>query len=304
MNLIARYRGALLGLACGDAVGTTVEFAPRGTFTPLTDMVGGGPFHLQPGQWTDDTSLAHCLATSLVERNGFDVHDQMDRYVAWMTMGYLSSTGECFDIGTTTAGALQRYQVYHNPYSGSPDPRTAGNGSLMRLTPVPMFYFPDPVAAIYYAGESSRTTHGALECIDACRLFAAMLLKTLAGQRKEMILFGPHFPAGVDETLAPNLQPIADGTYRDKSPASIRGNGYVVNCLEAALWAFWQTDTYRTAVLAAANLGDDADTTAAVCGQLAGAFYGEAGIPPAWRERLAMRAEIVRLADALLRLDA
>ena len=266
MNLLERFRGALLGLACGDAVGTTAEFSPRGAFTPLTDMVGGGPFHLAPGQWTDDTSMALCLATSLVERQGFDAQDQMDRYVAWMTMGYLSSTGECFDIGTTTAGALSRFQVYHNPYSGSQDPRTAGNGSVMRLAPVPMFYFHDPVAAIYYAGESSRTTHGALECIDACRLFAAILLKALGGQRKEAILFGHHFPEGVDETLAPALQPIADGAYRDKPQALIRGNGYVVNCLEAALWAFWQTNSFRAAVLAAANLGDDADTTAAVCG--------------------------------------
>jgi ADP-ribosyl-[dinitrogen reductase] hydrolase len=304
MNLRSRFRGALLGLACGDAVGTTLEFQPRGSFPPLIDMVGGGPFGLKPGQWTDDTSMALCLAASLVEKGAFDARDQMDRYLAWMTLGYLSSTGECFDIGNTTAGALSRYQVYRNPYSGSPDPRTAGNGSIMRLAPVPMFFFPDGAAAIHHAGESSRTTHGAVECIDACRLFAAMLIKALAGRTKEAILFGPHFPPGVDTTLSPSIQALADGLYRDKPESDIQGSGYVVACLEAALWCFWQTDNYREAVLRAANLGDDADTTAAVCGQLAGAYYGEQAIPPAWREQVAMSEEIIRLADGLLRVSA
>ncbi len=301
MKVQARFRGALLGLACGDAVGTTAEFQSRHTFEPITDMVGGGPFQLEAGKWTDDTSMALCLATSLVEKNSFDVCDQMDRYVAWMTLGYLSSTGECFDIGKTTAGALRRYQLYGNPYSGSPDPRTAGNGSIMRLAPVPMFFFPDYIAAIHHAGQSSLTTHGAVECIDACRLLAAMLVKALAGQPKEIILWGEHFPPGVDATLSPALQELAYGDYRNKPEEAIKGDGYVVNCLEAALWCFWTTDNFRDAILRAANLGDDADTTAAVCGQLAGAYYGESGIPAEWLDRLYMRTEITRLADRLLR---
>ena len=102
-----RFHGCLLGLAAGDAVGTTVEFLPRGSFTPLTDMVGGGPFNLKPGQWTDDTSMALCLATSLVERAGFDGRDQMARYCLWKDEGYLSSTGRCFDIGGTTRASLE-----------------------------------------------------------------------------------------------------------------------------------------------------------------------------------------------------
>jgi ADP-ribosyl-[dinitrogen reductase] hydrolase len=304
MNLRTRFRGALLGLACGDAVGSTVEFKPRGSFPPLTDMVGGGPFKLKPGQWTDDTAMALCLAASLIECKGFDARDQMDRYIAWWTLGYMTSTGECCDIGATTAAALRRYQVYANPFSGSLDPRTAGNGSLMRLAPVPLYFFQDPPAAIHFAGESSRTTHGALECIDACRLFAALLLKALSGHRKDAVLFDRHFPAGVDATLAPNLQAIADGGYRHKPDSAIRGDGYVVHSLEAALWSFWRTDNFRDAILCAANLGEDADTTAAVCGQLAGAFYGEKAIPEPWRGRLARSAEITRLADQLLQVDA
>jgi ADP-ribosyl-[dinitrogen reductase] hydrolase len=299
MNLFDRFRGALLGLACGDAVGTTVEFCARGTFTPVVDMVGGGPFDLKVGQWTDDTSMALCLATSLVEKQGFEPDDQMNRYVAWMTNGYLSSTGNCFDIGNTTAAALHRYQISSDPWSGLTEPHMAGNGSIMRLAPVPMFFYPDDRAAIYYAGESSRTTHAAIECVDACRLLAVMLLKALSGATKEEILFSVHIVDDEQLQFAPKIQALARGDYRNYPETQIAGSGYVVNSLEAALWSFWRTDNFREAVLCAVNLGDDADTTAAVCGQLAGAYYGMAGIPSAWLERLAMRDEIRTLAEQL-----
>lgn len=299
MDLLDRFRGALLGLACGDAVGTTVEFSPRGTFAPVTDMVGGGPFHLQAGQWTDDTSMALCLATSLLEKQGFDAVDQMNRYVAWMTQGYLSSTGTCFDVGNTTAAALQRYQASGNPFSGLTEAHTAGNGSLMRLAPVPLFFYPDSQAAIHYAGESSRTTHGAVECVDGCRLFAMLLLKALDGVTKLMILEGSALVEADAPPLAANIQALARGEYRHYPENRINGNGYVVNSLEAALWSFWRTDNFRDAVLCAVNLGDDADTTAAICGQLAGAYYGMSGIPTTWLERLTWRNEICNLADQL-----
>ena len=130
MNRQERFEGCLLGLAAGDALGTSVEFKPRGSFTALNDMVGGGPFRLAPGQWTDDTSLALCLATSLMEKGYFDPVDQMTRYVRWWREGYLSSTGRCFDIGNTTAGALNRFVQTGQPASGSTSPRAAGNGSI------------------------------------------------------------------------------------------------------------------------------------------------------------------------------
>jgi ADP-ribosyl-[dinitrogen reductase] hydrolase len=293
-----RFRGCLLGLAVGDAVGTTVEFAARGSFVPLQDMVGGGPFDLPPGAWTDDTSLALCLAISLIDRQGFDARDQMDRYLRWYHEGYLSSTGRCFDIGNATRAALSRYEQTGDPFSGSDDPRSAGNGSIMRLAPVVMFFATDLQAAIASAAESSRTTHAAAECLDACRLLAAILLAALEGADKEMVLFGAGAKlAGTP--LSTKLQSVAEGAYRHKSAGEIRGSGYVVESLEAALWCFWHTDNFRTAILAAANLGDDADTTAAVCGQIAGAFYGESGIPGHWRKRLVMAQEIRTLAGEL-----
>lgn len=297
MTLCDRARGCLLGLAVGDAVGATVEFKPRGSFAPLTDMVGGGPFGLQPGQWTDDTSMALCLGYSLAECNGFDAHDQMTRYVRWWKEGYLSSTGVCFDIGVTVAGALQRFQQTGDPFAGSTDPHKAGNGCIMRLAPVPIYYYPDIDAAAHYAAESARTTHAAAECLDASRLFARILVRALRGDDKAAVLLDDH----ATFTGAPKIEAIARGGYRSKRQAQIRSSGYVVDSLEAALWCFDRTDTFADAVLLAANLGDDADTTAAVCGQVAGAFYGETGIPASWRARLTMGEEIVALADRLCR---
>lgn len=291
-----RSRGCLLGLAVGDAVGTTVEFKSRGTFPPVSDMTGGGPFRLKPGQWTDDTSMALCLAESLVSRNGFDPVDQMDRYWDWYRNGYLSSTGRCFDIGNTVQAALTKYHQTGDPFSGSTNPRAAGNGSLMRLAPVVLFYFPDVQKIIHFAAESSLTTHGATECVEACQLFSEILCSLLSGKEKDSTL-----PQTTVAPSMPTIKDIALGNYRNKSADEIKGSGYVVQSLEAALWCFYQTDTFEAAILQAANLGDDADTTAAICGQLAGASYGESGIPAQWLERLFMRAEITELADKLFR---
>jgi ADP-ribosyl-[dinitrogen reductase] hydrolase len=289
-----RFLGCLLGLACGDAVGTTVEFKPRGTFHPVTDAVGGGPFGLEQGEWTDDTSMALCLATSLLECNGFDPHDQMERYSRWQTEGYLSSNGICFDIGNTVARALGRFRATGEPFSGSTAPYTAGNGSLMRLAPVPMAYVYDLDQVARFSGESSRTTHGAQEAVDACRLFGVMLALTLQGKSKTEILSG-----GSGLELAPTIQAIADGSYTRKTRQEIKGSGYVVQSLEAALWCFYHTASYRDAILEAANLGDDADTTAAICGQIAGAYHGAGSIPAGWLEKLALRETIEQLADQL-----
>ncbi len=296
MELVDRYQGCLLGLACGDAVGTTLEFKPRGSFEPITDMVGGGPFNLEPGQWTDDTSMALCLAESLIEKKGFDPMEQMERYVRWYRTGYLSSTGVCFDIGGTTASALRRFEKTRDPFSGPTDSNSAGNGSLMRLAPVPLFFFPDRDAMILYAGESSRTTHGAQECIDACRLFASILYNALSGMDKERVLFD-H-----DESIieSPAIREILRGSYKGKTEDQIKGTGYVVESLEAALWCFHAMETVKDAVLKSANLGDDADTTAAICGQVAGAYYGIQGMPSSWKERIVMRFAIEKLASQLI----
>lgn len=293
----SRFRGALLGLATGDALGTTLEFKPPGTFEPLSDMVGGGPFGLAPGEWTDDTSMALSLARSLVLR-GFDPTDQMRRYVRWWKDGYLSSNGTCFDVGNTVQQALSKFEKTGDPYAGSTSPTSAGNGSLMRLAPVPMYFAEDAEAVDEHAALMSQTTHGAAEAVDACRLFASQLRLALDGQGKQKILKPPPPPGA---PLAPSIEAIRGGCYFTKEKGDICGSGYVVRALEAALWSFHTTASFPGAVLAAANLGDDADTAAAICGQLAGAFYGEQGIPSKWLAKLTRRRHIGRLADALRR---
>lgn len=294
----SRFRGALLGLAAGDALGTTVEFCAPGSFTRLTDMVGGGPFGLAPGQWTDDTSMALCLGESLLACKGFDPKDQLERYVRWWREGHWSSTGRCFDIGNTVAAALQRFERTSEDYCGSTDPRSAGNGSLMRLVPVVLFYANAPADAIRFAADSSRTTHAAVEAVDACRYYAALILRALDGaSREEIVGARPESLSG--ERLAPALESIAEGSFKHKDPPEIRGKGYVVPALEAALWALDRSTSFEEGCLLAANLGDDADTTAAIYGQLAGAIYGETGIPERWREKLTFVDRITAMADAL-----
>ncbi len=294
-----RFKGCLLGLAVGDAVGTTNEFKTRGTFTPITDMVGGGAFRLKAGEWTDDTSMALCLADSLLAAGEFDAALTMELWSAWRYEGYLSSTGHCFDVGGVTRGALARFRMDGNPYQGTRDPKTAGNGCLMRLAPVPMFFHGDRDAMLNAAGDQTILTHGAIECIIASQAFADMIWMALRGDDKADIIasFGGF---GWDVEACTNITDIAQGKYRYKSRDQIKGTGYVVDSLEAALWCFHKTKSYAEAVLMAANLGDDADTTAAICGQLAGAYYGVDGIPASWRKRVKWGKKIEKVAEMLM----
>jgi len=300
-DLRDRVRGALVGLAVGDALGTTVEFKAPGTFVPVTDMAGGGPFDLLPGQWTDDTSMALCLAESLLESGGFDAADQMRRYVRWWRHGHLSSTGSCFDIGNTIREALARFERTGEPYAGPTARERAANGSLMRLAPVPAIYWADP-NALDHCADSSRTTHGSPLPVSACRYLGALIIAAIQGATKERLrdpaaIFGVK--AGEALPLEPELAEVAAGSFLHKQPPAIRGTGYCVAALEAALWAFHGSTSFRAGALMAVNLGDDADTTGAIYGQLAGAYYGESGIPEAWRRCLALPDVIDGLAERL-----
>jgi len=289
-------------LAVGDALGTTIEFAPPGSFEPVADMVGGGPFGLKPGEWTDDTSMALCLAESLIEIGHFDVIDQLARYVRWWKEGHPSSNGRCFDIGNTVRSALTRFERTGEPWCGSTDEHSAGNGSLMRVAPIALFFGSDPANAIELAGSSSRTTHGAATAIDACRYMTALNVGALAGASKEELLvpaFSPVPGHWIAHPLAPQIAEIAAGSFRDRQPPEIKGSGWVVRSLEAALWAFARSDSFEQGCLFAVNLGDDADTTGAIFGQLAGAYYGERKIPRSWRNVLAKRELIETMAHRL-----
>lgn len=284
-----RARGALLGLAIGDALGAPVEFREQGTFEPVRGFRSGGAHHLEAGQWTDDTSMALCLAESLTECGRFEPVDQMRRYDRWFREGYLSSTGTCFDVGNATREAIIRFERTGEGFSGSRDPNQAGNGSLMRLAPIPIFFFDDPERAVLYAAESSRVTHGAMEAVEACRYFAALLWGALHGETSYDLLSPLYEPVvGLWEKapLIPSIEFVAKGSFRTRPREEIQASGYAVKSLEAALWAFNRGKTFEEAVLLAVNLGNDADTTGAICGQLAGAYWGASAIPEALRKGL------------------
>ena len=305
VTTLERYLGSMLGLAAGDAVGAQVEFMRPGDFEPVTDMVGGGVFRLPAGAFTDDTSMALCLAQSLVERGGFDPVDQLERYLRWIREGYMSSTGRAFDVGGTCADAILRFEATRQPYCGSTNPNRAGNGSIMRLAPVPLFFAREPEKAVEMSAASSRTTHGAPNAVDGCRYLGALIVGAVSGASKEGLLSPRYTPApGLWERapLADAIREIADGSFMTKDPPEIRGTGYVVDSLEAALWAFHRGHSFEEGLMLAVNLGDDADTTAAVYGQLAGALYGVSAIPQRFRDRLVMRDLIEALAVRLYEL--
>ncbi|UJF20500.1 ADP-ribosylglycohydrolase family protein [Shewanella sp. OMA3-2] len=287
---INRFRGALIGCAIGDALGTTVEFKAPGSFPPLTDIVGGGPFNLKAGEWTDDTSMMYCLAHSLIRTKQCDLKDQMDLYCRWWQDGVFSATGKCFDIGNTVVSALKRYQQTGDPLSGDTAPMSAGNGSLMRIAPIPIRYFNNFENTIKYAALSSMTTHGAIEAVDACRYFSGLMWGALHGISKDVLLNGLYTP--IDEYWEQNplcdsvLKLIKEEEYKNKKAKDIRASGYVMHTLEAVLWAFFHSDSFEKGALLAVNLGEDADTTGAVYGQLAGAYYGERVIDFRWVRKI------------------
>ncbi|EFG2885619.1 ADP-ribosylglycohydrolase family protein [Escherichia coli] len=271
-----RAIGALLGLAVGDAVGTTVEFKPRDSFAPMTDMVGGGPFGLKPGEWTDDMSMALCLADSLIATGGaLDPANLLAQFVNWYRLGWNSVTGHCFDIGNATRAALEAFEAHGSTLNNAAEGMQA-NGSIMRLAPA-VICAASETQAVDLARAQGRTTHAASVPDRCCAELARDLWAAI-------------------ETGQPPATVLALGA-RDRR--SIVSTGHAPATLEAARWAVATTTDFRQAVLAAANLGDDADTVGAVAGQIAGALYGASGIPPEWLERLAWRAQIEQRAEAL-----
>ena len=228
MTSLDRAQGALLGLAVGDAVGTTLEFKRPGTFEPITDMVGGGPFGLQPGQWTDDTSMALCLAESILDTGGLDPVDQLRRYLLWRDEGYFSSNGTCFDIGTTTSAQLERFRRTGEPVDPRVDEHSAANGSLMRLAGVPIRWHRSPTEAAEASAASSRTTHPAERPVDCCRLLGAMVAALIAGHEADEVVAPDFWTWG---PLHPEVEQIARGSWARREPPDIRGTGYCVDAL-------------------------------------------------------------------------
>lgn len=290
--------GALLGLAIGDAMGAPVEFKQPDTFEPVAGFQSGGPHNLPAGYWTDDTSLALCSAISLIECGEFNALDHIQRFRRWFREGYQSSTGRCFDIGIQTRKAIQLYEATEEPFVGPESLNSAGNGALMRLAPLVIAYHDQPMRAMELAVEHARLTHSDPRCLDANRAWTWFMLRAFETRTKEEVL-NPRVALGALKRLHSEIEAVVRGSYRTANPPEIEGSGYVVKSMEAALWAFWNSGTFEEGLLMAVNLGGDADTTGAVYGQLAGAYYGVEGIPEEWAEQLYRSEMIAELARRL-----
>ncbi len=302
-SLQERFRGALVGLAVGDALGAAVQHRKPGSFTAANDLLGGGPFELPRGAWTDDTAMALCLAESLAECGGFDPADQVARYQRWQRAGHLSSTGECVGITAGVARALATAGWTGKAFAGSHDPAQLDKETLSRVAPAVLFFLAEPRDAVHYAAEAARTTNQSPLVLDSCRYLAALLAGALQGVGRPQLLAQRYSPvAGLwdERPLKEPVAAIAEGSYRRAAAADLEAGGTVLQTLEAVLWALDHSGNFREGALLAVNLGLDADVTGAVYGQLAGALYGVSGIPPTWRAALLKREQIENLADRLL----
>ena len=305
-DFLSRARGTLMGLVVGDAVGTTNEFRPAGSFEPITDMVGGGVFGLEPGQWTDDTSMALCLADSLLAQGRYDSFDVMERYDRWYKEGYRSSTGTCFDIGNQVTRSLWDFREQQRVPTSAERTTSAGNGAIMRLAPVVIAGFEsrDPREVVETARLSARETHFSIEAEAATEVFAALLVGALLGWSPQQLMDVSWASTGAafDEMAARVISP--DPQVRASWEAET--SGYIVNGLRLAVHGLLDFPSFKDAILAIANMGGDSDTNAAIYGQLGGAFYGIEAIPASWRERVHLGEEIDQLARDLvdLRLEA
>lgn len=332
---LQRIQGSLVGLAIGDALGASVEFRPHAYLQEykVTDMQGGGTWGLSAGEWTDDTSMALCLAASLIVKRESNPYDQFVRYKRWYREGYMSSTGKCFDIGKSTREAITRFEDNQNKIrtqilgkQSKIDEKeldhmiedkmrqskerfrfatagSAGNGSLMRIAPIPCFFWRSYDEVKKYVDETTEMTHDDIRARDACRFYAGLIWYALDGRPKKELLSPDFYRATLGLQLHPEIQAIAEGSYKNKPRGyedGIRGKGFVVDALEAALWAFHKDeDQFDTGVLLAVNLGDDTDTTAAIYGQLAGACYKVDTINKKWRDRLFKEEFIMMVAKGL-----
>ena len=295
-----------MGLAVADAVGTTNEFKVASTFKPITDMVGGGPFLLKPGQWTDDTSMALCLADSLLAKGHYDSFDVMERYQRWFSKGYRSSTDRCFDIGGQVRAALFDFEHEQRVPVTAERSNRAGNGAIMRLAPVVIagFEHREIREIVVTAGLSARETHYSVEAEAATEVFAALLVGALLGWAPEHIInvgwasTGPAFDEMAARVIS--TDPAERAAWEKDT------SGYIVNGLRLAVHGLLDFGSFDEAVLAIANMGGDADTNAAIYGQLGGAYFGVEAIPASWRSTLYQGEEIDALARALvdLRLEA
>lgn len=257
-KLMNKTLGSFIGMAIGDAMGAPVEFSMPGDFEPIVDYRAGGPFNLPAGYWTDDTSMAICIAESLLLNKEMNLESQMNYFLNWYRYGYASSTGYCFDIGNGTERAIQNFEQSGKINLGPES--SGGNGSLMRIAPIPIAFIHHSLEEVKEACRlNSLLTHN-IYTANLTAEFGGLLYKALNGASKEELVCTEH---NLDFT-------------------NVRNSGYAPKALSAALFHFHSTKTFEEAIIQAVNYGEDSDTIGAITGQLAGAFYGLSSISEKW----------------------
>lgn len=296
--------GGLFGLAVGDALGVPVEFTARSELKkqPVTGMIGDEAYGQPPGTWSDDSSMAFCLAESLCQ--GFDLHDIAHKFCRWLDEGYWTPFGLAFDVGGTTEKAISRLKEGVNPVeAGGRDEFSNGNGSLMRI--LPLAYYVQKLSLekqFELTHQVSCLTHGHPRSQMACGVYIRYAVNLLRGQEPEEAYkvmsatareYYSQFPYSQE---LPEFSRILEAEISEFPEESINSSGYVIDTLEGGLWCFLNSKSYEETVLKAVNLGDDADTTGAVAGGIAGLYYGLAAIPERWLNTLARKDDILDLA--------
>ena len=294
-------KSALFGVAVGDALGVPVEFNSRETIRkqPVTDMMGYGTYNLPPGTWSDDSSLAFCLAEALTREFDLDLIGQ--HFVQWYRENYWTPYGYVFDIGIATRLAITRLIQGENPaLAGGFGEGDNGNGSLMRILPLLFYTIDKPIDERFdITKKVSSITHGHIRSVMACFYYLEFAKQLVEGNDKMTIyknlqrelsdfflykLIAPMEITLFNRLLKQDIQTLPED--------EIQSSGYVLHTLEASIWCLLTTDNYSEAVLKAVNLGSDTDTTGAVTGGLAGLLYGVDNIPKQWVELLARKEDI------------
>jgi ADP-ribosylglycohydrolase/protein-tyrosine phosphatase len=288
-----RYLGTVLGLACGDAMGATLQFRKPGQFTKIADLVGGGHWQLPRGGWTDETAMSLCLAESLLATEGFDAADQRGRYRRWQLEGELSSTGVCVGITAGVAAALQAGGG-GPPTAGTP-PAISDSQAITRAGVVALFAVSAPARALDWAAAAAALTDRAPAMRAAARYGTALLLAALRGAARERLSSEAcdllrRFGQG-EESLDFQRWFVGGLPSLSAGPLAV---------LHEVLTVLLASPGFREGLLQVVNLGGASDIRGALFGQLAGALYGVQGIPASWSRGLLRRGLLEGVADRLL----
>lgn len=291
-----KVKDGIIGLIVGDALGVPVEFSTRAELAehPVTKMKGYGTYNQPPGTWSDDSAMTIATMHSIVQKQGVNYDDIMDKFVEWINNGKYMQRGETFDFGATTSTAISRYEN-GNPAleSGCAGERDNGNGSLMRI--LPLAYIKD---IDYETIENvSALTHAHPRSRIACVLYIEMARSMIEneGLTMEEHIFSACEKIKEHYKDSPELKYFEKIFNKDFD--MIRGKGYVISTFEVVVHCLLNSENYADAVLEAVNIGDDTDTTAAICGGLAGIYYGYDSIPVDWLNEIDKLEKVLSLCE-------